>query len=38
MSFLSRQLLLWGQRYWRLDLGFRSSSYRIEIGAVSYGF
>ena len=37
MSFLSGQLSLRDQRSWRLDWGFRSSSYRGEIGAVLYG-
>ena len=37
-SFLSGQLSLCGQRYLRLDLGFRSTSCRIEVGAVSYRF
>jgi hypothetical protein len=37
MALLSGQSSLWDERYWRLDSGFRSSSYRIEIGAISYG-
>jgi hypothetical protein len=37
MSFLSGPFSLWDERSWRLDSGFRSSTYRIEIGSVSYG-
>jgi hypothetical protein len=37
MSFLSGQLSLRDQRSWRSGSGFLSSSYQLQIGAVSYG-
>ena len=37
MSILSGSPSLFDERSWRLDSGFRSSSYRLEIGYVSFG-
>ena len=37
MSFLSGSFSMWDERSWGSDSSFRSSLYRVEIGAVSFG-